>query len=119
MSFMTHALELVSMGYSPIPLHWPVSGACSCMDPLCASPGKHPLVRWGTINTDETMIRDWSARWPDANLAIATGGSKRLVVIDVDERSGGQQTIECLQRKLGSLPESVQVITGAGRHRYF
>jgi hypothetical protein len=118
MRFETHALELADRGYTPIPLHWPISaGACSCMDALCGSPGKHPLVRWGTVNTDATMIREWSARWPNANLAIATGDSKRLVIIDIDE--GGEGTVQSLEHKLGSLPDTLEVITGAGRHCYF
>jgi len=50
--------------------------------------GKRPLTDHGVkdATTDEATIRGWWARWPDANIGIATGHG--LVVIDVDRRRG-------------------------------
>ena len=50
---------------------------------------KVPLVkRWPEVaTTDADIIAGWWARWPDANIGIATGASD-LLVIDVDDEHG-------------------------------
>ena len=62
----------------------PTAAGCSCGDADCASPGKHPRTRDGVHDASTptaSRSRRWWARWPDANVAIATGV---LVVLDVD-----------------------------------
>lgn len=50
---------------------------------------KRPLIAGGvrSASADATTIAQWWQRWPDAEVAIATG--RGLVVIDVDTRHGG------------------------------
>jgi hypothetical protein len=55
-----------------------------------------------------------------ANLAIATGALSGLVVLDVDPRHGGDESLADLIRKYGQLPTTVTVLTGGnGQHFYF
>ncbi len=52
-----------------------------------ANPGKHPLVSWGELQhrvPTEDDVRSWWARWPDANIGMATGALSGLVVLDSD-----------------------------------
>lgn len=110
-------------------LHWPVlplfhpreNGACTCSaGPTCSKPGKHPnarLVRQGYKNAsaDEGTIRDWWRRQPLANVGILTGRATGLVVIDVDPRNGGDESLSGLE-----LPPTLEARTGGGgRHLYF
>jgi hypothetical protein len=59
------------------------------------------------------------AGWPDgANVGIATGAG--LVVLDVDYRHGGGDSLAELERRYGRLPVTVSVKTGGGgEHLYF
>ena len=62
------------------------------------------------------QVRDWWARWPDANVAIVTGA---LVVIDVDGDLG-HHALTALQARLRqALPATPWVETARGRHLYF
>ncbi len=85
-----------------------------------AVPGrKVPLTKRGCLDatTDADQIRAWWTKHPTANVAIATGPESGLVVIDVDSRHGGAQSVEELETL---LPErSVECITGGGCHLYF
>jgi hypothetical protein len=57
---------------------------------------------------------------PEANIGIATGKKSGLLIVDVDPRNGGDETLEDLEVELGKLPPTVTVLTGgAGRHLYF
>jgi hypothetical protein len=68
---------------------------------------------------DPTTIAAWWRRWPTANIAIATGGETRLLVVDVDPDSGGEASIATLERAHSDLPPTVECITPrGGRHLY-
>lgn len=68
----------------------------------CRPEDKRPLTRWSRAATTEpAIIESWWQRWPDALLAVCTGDrllpgrrapapDSRLVVVDIDPRSGGQ-----------------------------
>ena len=63
-----------------------------------------------------------AARWPDANWAVATGRVNDLVVIDIDPRHGGYDSLEEyeLNRPEGPLPETLRSSTGGGgRHMFY
>ena len=95
---------------------------CSCPAGLaCASPGKHPRVRWRELEApDEDQIATWWRRWPGAGIALRTGGATGLVVLDVDPAHGGDETLEVLTRAEEMLPATLAVATGGGgRHYYF
>jgi len=124
----TDAVQAALYYYAP--RGWPVlalhsgtsAGGCTCGSPDCNSPGKHPRTAHGLrdATTNAETIRELWARWPDANLGIATGAVSGLVVLDMDPRHGGEDSLDELVRRIGPLPETPEVLTGgAGRHIYF
>lgn len=88
---------------------------------------KAPLTEHGFCDAsrDPNQIEQWWARWPDANIGIATGSvSGGLVVIDldVDDDKGidGRVTLREWEMKHGKLPDSTWLsITGRGGYHYF
>lgn len=108
-------------GWRVLPLHTVVNSVCSCpRGAECGSnAGKHPRTPNGSTDatTDVAVIQEWWTRWPDAGVAIATGG--RLLVIDVDPAKGGDDSLVDCVRALGALPSTPEVLTGGGgRHFY-
>lgn len=85
--------------------------------------GKRPLVAWLEYQkraADAEAIDRWFRRWPEANVGIVTGRASRLVVVDVDARHGGLESLAELEREHGALPRTVEAATGGGgRHLYF
>lgn len=85
--------------------------------------GKRPLVAWRELQqriADAAEIDVWYRRWPDANVGIVTGAVSGLVVVDVDPRHGGLDSLAQIEREHGPLPRTAEVATGGGgRHLYF
>lgn len=98
-------------------------GSCSCNRTDCASPAKHPRIRWERAMTEpagQVEIEDWWERWPGANVAVATGPVSGLAVIDVDPRNDGEHTLLLLQSERGELPPTLESETGGGgRHLWY
>lgn len=116
------ALAYARRGWPVLPLHVPQAGQCSCGAPECTTVGKHPRTKHGAkdATTGEPMIRQWWSRWPGANVGIATGWVSGLVVVDVDPRNGGDNSLLALERQHGKLPQTVEALTGGGgRHILF
>ena len=57
----------------------------------CVPGGKQPLTSRGfhDASADPAQVTAWWRRWPDANLALPTGGASGLDVVDVDVHPGG------------------------------
>jgi hypothetical protein len=102
------ALEYLGRGWSVLPV-----------EPR----GKRPLVRWRALEqraASAKTIRQWFDATPDANIGIVTGAISGIVVVDVDKRHGGDESLALLERAHGALPPTVEVLTGGGgRHLYF
>jgi hypothetical protein len=102
------ALGYLSLGWSVIPDE---------------AAGKRPLVGWEVFQHQAPtpdQVRVWWRRWPEANVAIVTGSSSGLVVLDVDPRHGGDVSLAALERHWGALPPTIESVTGGGgRHLYF
>jgi putative DNA primase/helicase len=118
------ALHLASLGFHVFPLHTPeVIGGCSCGKSDCSNMGKHPRTMRGLkdATADPEQIKAWWRRWPHANIGIATGEVSNLLVIDVDPRHGGWESLEALMHRIGEVfPSTVEAITGGdGRHFLF
>lgn len=111
-----YALEYAGNGLAVLPLHSIVNDRCSCGNPNCASPGKHPLNSNGVhgATKDEATIRGWWQQWPWANIGIATGKASSLAVVDVDPRNGGMDSLERLH-----LPVTLTSQTGSGGFHYY
>lgn len=92
--------------------------ACSCGKASCGSPGKHPRTKGGfkDATDEEAAIRRWWARWPDANIALATGDG--LAVFDIDGEEGFQQ-FQAFVAQHGRVPETLTSQTGRGVHLVF
>lgn len=113
------ALEYAGFGWAVFPVHSIVNNKCTCGQPKCG--GKHPRTPRGCkdATTDESIIKGWWSRWPDANVAIATGKISNLVVLDIDPKNNGMASARKLIEKC-EIPYSCQVMTGGnGYHIYF
>ncbi|HYM01447.1 MAG TPA: bifunctional DNA primase/polymerase [Stellaceae bacterium] len=84
---------------------------------------KLPAIRWDRhqrAHADEAAVQDWVRRWPDLNIGIVTGAVSGLVVVDIDRRHDGVESLAALERLYGPLPSTVEAVTGGGgRHLYF
>jgi hypothetical protein len=110
---------------------WPVApahhitarGTCSCGGRRSCSPGKHPRTENGLddATTDEEQIRAWWTKWPDANVMIRTGmvGDRCLVVLDIDPKHNGDESLQMLEARHGVLPTTPRAITGSGGQHFF
>jgi hypothetical protein len=132
------ALGCASRGIPVLPLHYPlphrsdlqpvpggqppvVRTGCSCRDPGCGQPGKHPLgslVPHGIndATTNRARVLAWWTRHPQANLGLATG--HRFDVLDVDG-SAGAQAIRELAAAHGLVSSGPLVRTGSGGWHYY
>ena len=132
------AVGYASRGIPVLPLHYPlpdrgdlqpVGGdqpavervGCSCRDPSCGQPAKHPLgplvphgVKDATCN--RARILAWWTRHPQANIGLATG--HRFDVLDVDGPAGAQ-AIRNLAATHGLHSSGPLARTGGGGFHYY
>lgn len=104
-----------------LPLHGLTDEGCTCGNVACQSPGKHPRITgWKEQSTtNEDRIRGWWKRWPNSNVAIVTGRTSGIVVLDVDPRHGGDESLAALEAEHGLIPSTVQALTGGGGQHFF
>lgn len=104
---LEHALAYAARGWRVAPI----------------APGrKHPRLKaWqDKATTDPDMVRAWWTRFATDGVSIVTGEASQLVVIDIDPRHDGDDTIAELEALHGPLPDTVEAITGGGgRHLYY
>lgn len=119
-----YAETYLNLGFQVIPIHSPIKVrngfVCSCGRPDCQSPAKHPvgaLVRNGakSATSDLSLAKQWFDNGA-FNIGIVTGSSSRLVVLDVDPRHDGDETIAALEEKHGAMPQTLRFLTGGGGH---
>lgn len=98
------ALEYAALGLRVIPLY---------------DRSKKPRIeKWqkkATIDTD--TISGWFEQWPDSNVGIA--GGLGLVILDVDPKNGGTQSLKSLLAEHGLLPLTAEARTGSGGSHFF
>jgi hypothetical protein len=86
--------------------------------PITAGAKSPPLVReWQHVATsDVVQVGAWWTQWPDANVGIHCDG---LVVIDVDPKSGGNESLAALEQEI-QLEATYEVATpSGGTHIYY
>lgn len=95
---------------------------------FCRSVAKHPYAKVMTrgladATTDAATLDALLHRFPRMNLGIRTGtrpAGAGVVVLDVDPRHGGTESLYDLERAERALPPTVEALTGGGgRHLYF
>jgi hypothetical protein len=65
-------------------------------------------------------VRRWWRRWPEANVGVVSGAVSGLVVLDIDPRHGGGDSLAVLEGIHGPMPHTVESLTGGGgQHLYF
>lgn len=82
---------------------------------------KKPVSGYGLTRAtnDPRKIEQIWAENPDAGVAVACAQSG-LVVLDIDPRNGGYDTLKRLEAEHGPLKSSTVTLTqGGGEHRYF
>ena len=99
---LTAALDYARRGWPVIPLHTLTADGCSCRGE-CSSVAKHPRTEHGLkdATTDKETIRRWWQEWPDANVGVVAGAASGLVVLDVDPRHGGDESLRELEEQHG------------------
>ena len=102
------AFALLARGWSVIPVE---------------ARGKRPIVPWLEYQSrlaTEKEVEAWFDGQRTPNLGIVTGALSNLVVLDIDSRHGGPQSLALLELEHGTLPDTVEAQTGGGgRHAYF
>lgn len=107
--FVSAALGLTKFGFSVFPL---------------AQGSKVPAVKGGhgvkDATRDEETIRGWGKTFPHANVGIACGAESGIMVIDVDPRNGGFQSMQVLATKGRIFPPCPISKTGnGGKHMLY
>jgi hypothetical protein len=132
------ALSYASRGIPVLPLHYPLphrnglqpvpgdqpptlGAGCSCRDPGCGQPGKHPLgslVPHGAKDAtcNRARVLAWWTRHPQANIGLGTG--HRFDVLDVDGPAGAH-AIRALAAEHGLVSSGPLVRTGGGGWHYY
>lgn len=110
------ALHYLSLGWAVIPAHVPVRGGrCSCANPECSWPGKHPRIPWREYTKrlpTEGEVETWFGdTYYESNVGMVTGQVSQMVVVDVD---GDPNEFTKLD-----LPYTLTSATGGGGHHYF
>lgn len=87
----------------------------------CAAKKKRPLTKHGfkDATCDKAQIVQWWTNTPNANIGIATGDGAGLVVLDIDPRNGGDESLAALERVNGPLPSTLMAETGGGGRHFF
>jgi Bifunctional DNA primase/polymerase, N-terminal len=115
----THAIEYVLNNWQVFPLHGKVP----------AIPNPHPkgsperqtckgecgLAGHGVLDatTDSGQIAKWwGGKYAGANIGVRV--PQVMIVLDIDPRSGGIETLAALEARFGKLPETLTTLSGRG-----
>lgn len=90
--------------------------------PVFQLSGKRPLRGshgFYDATPDPTLIGEAWRHRPEANIGMPTGAASGRIVIDVDPRNGGDETLRDLEAEYGPLPETLRALTGGGGAHYY
>jgi len=112
------AQKYPDMGWRVLPVHSMIKGECTCgrIKGSSCKPGKHPRINsWQkSASRDPNKIERWFTKWPHSNIGILTGLDSKLVVLDVDKKNGGLESLDKLQERYGNLETLVSDTGGGG-----
>ncbi len=105
------------------PLWWVEDdGRCGCGDVACRNAGKHPVTPNGHLDATNEMsaVGALWAEYPRANIGMPCDRNGR-VVIDIDPRNGGADSLAQLEREARSALASTWHVNtgGGGEHFHF
>lgn len=112
MNFLDGAVALMQLGWKIFPLapgqKLPAiakeAGGRGCLD----------------ATDDDSLVIEWSDRYPRANVGLATGLPSRLIVVDLDPRNGSEESIARLAARGQLFPDTVTAQTAnGGKHLYY
>jgi putative DNA primase/helicase len=116
------AMQLADDAWALYPIHAvDAHGVCTCPKGVgCEDPGKHPMTRggFGDASSDPERIAELFSNRPGANVGLRAGKGSGVVVLDIDPRHGGMETLEHLQAEHGPLPATRLHATGGGGYHY-
>lgn len=121
------ALLMASLGHTVFPLYGIKNSKCTCGNAICPNAGKHPrhTNSFKDATKNPALINTWFKYEPDLNYGVRLGQAigntnKMAVVVDVDRyKVGGAEALEKLEKVHGRLPDTVEVLTGAGGSHYY
>jgi hypothetical protein len=114
---LNSAVDYAKKSWHVFPIHSiKPNGQCSCGKAACTSAGKHPITKNGLYDasTDTQKIRSWWTNMPNANIGIRTGAVSGIVVLDVDPRHGGEESMSKIQSQFGKIGPTISSLTGGG-----
>src|SRR6266436_1597852 len=91
------ALQYAARGFRVVSMHPVRDGRCACAEgKTCDRPGKHPSTPHGVkeATTDRDQIKSWWTASPNANIGIATGSQSGIIVLDIDPRNDGAESLK-------------------------
>jgi hypothetical protein len=105
------AIQYARNGWWVFPLYEPQGTGCSCGQPECGKPGKHPRIpNWPDASCDEATVAGYWQQWPDANIGLRLDG---LAVLDVDGPEG-LESLHTLEQAHGTLAPCIRQRSGSG-----
>lgn len=124
-SFLPYALSYAEAGYVVLQLKpltnepLGIGGMHFCDCTRCGPSCTHPLIG----STDPDVLTKWWTDEPAANIGVVTGCRSRLLVVDIDQKSGqrgGASWVNFLYESKVELPNHPYARTPTGGvHRWF
>lgn len=119
-----NAIDYLDASLRLIRLQKVVAGKCDCGNENCEAVGKHPAIKNWQIQpliSDATLQEVWIATYKATGLGWAL--DEDHIVVDVDPRNGGDESLKELQKDLGidlfKYCNSIVKTGGGGVHFYF
>lgn len=109
------------LGWQPIPVYYAVNDICSCrLGAACQAKGKHPIPPgWQKDAIDEDELERYWLQNEHYNIGLVTGQRTNLVVLDIDVKHNGYESLSDLETKHGALPKTITANTGGGGKHFF
>jgi hypothetical protein len=91
------AEKYTAAGLPVFPLHETgMGGRCTCRDPDCTQPGKHPRVKEATTN--RKLVKQYWSKWPNAKIGVPLGSKSGLLALIIDG-AAGRKSLKQLEDK--------------------
>lgn len=102
--YLEYAHRYARNGWHVFPVYYVKDKICSCGRNECQSAGKHPIPKNGLKDASslKSQVHAWWDKFPEANIAIYTGEKTGLVVLDINFKSNGFESLEQLESEFHS-----------------